>query len=61
MLAGAAGGAAILQWWSPAAVIAMAAALAALVAGAFMTAVSAVGRAAARRPVTVPAVAGQPG
>jgi uncharacterized membrane protein YoaK (UPF0700 family) len=61
MLAGAAGGAAVLQWWSPAAVIAMAAALAAVVAGAFMTADPAVGRAAARRPVTAPAVAGQPG
>ena len=55
MLAGAAAGAGILQW-SPAAVIAIAAVLAAAVAGAFMTAIRATA-AAARR--TVPAQAGR--
>jgi uncharacterized membrane protein YoaK (UPF0700 family) len=41
MLAGAGAGAGILQWWSPAPVIAVAAALVATVAVAFMTAVPA--------------------
>jgi hypothetical protein len=41
MLAGAGAGAGILQWWSPAAVIAVATALVATVAVAFTTAVPA--------------------
>jgi len=51
MLAGAAAGAGMLQWLSPAAVIAVAAVLAAAVAGAFLTAVpAAVGKPLHRAP-----------
>lgn len=49
MLAGAAAGAAILQW-SPVAVLSIAAALVAAVAGAFMTAIRATGRGTAPQP-----------
>jgi uncharacterized membrane protein YoaK (UPF0700 family) len=51
MLAGAAAGAGILQW-SPTAVIAIAAILAAAVAAAFMTAIPATTRRVAPRPAT---------
>jgi hypothetical protein len=44
MLAGAAAGAGMIGWWPPAAVIAVAAALVAGVAVAFMTAVPATAR-----------------
>ena len=44
MLTGAGAGAGVLQWWSPAAVIAVAATLVAAVAVAFMTAVPATAR-----------------
>jgi hypothetical protein len=60
MLAGAGAGAGILQW-SPVAVIALAAALVAPVAGTFLTAVPAVGREAARGPLPARRMAGQPG
>jgi uncharacterized membrane protein YoaK (UPF0700 family) len=61
MLAGAGAGAGILQWWSPAAVIAVAATLVAAVAVAFMTAVPAAARGVAGRPLPVRPMASQPG
>jgi Protein of unknown function (DUF1275) len=52
MLAGAGAGAGILQWWSPAVVIAVAATLVAAVAVAFMTAVPAAARQGGRQAAT---------
>jgi uncharacterized membrane protein YoaK (UPF0700 family) len=61
MLTGAGAGAGMIQWWSPAAVIAVAAVLVAAVAVAFMTVVPAPARKPARRPLPARPMASQPG